>query len=136
MGRNPHSGYALRSFQGRCMHNLLCTKHFHEVPSASLHAYSLKSRHGKVRHVLCSCLQQSPASSHPTRGQPSVLHGRTLLSHLVPSWAGGLTHEPGPPRRTAVASSCATPTARARRPPESAACCPAGSAAPLSEAAT
>ena len=48
-GRSLHSGYALRNSQERCTHNLLCTKHFHGVPFASLHAYSLKSRYGKVR---------------------------------------------------------------------------------------
>ena len=48
-GRSLHSGYALRNFQVRCTHNLLCTKHFHGLPSASPHAYSLKSRYGKVR---------------------------------------------------------------------------------------
>ena len=50
--------------------------------------------------------------------------------------AGPLTHWPGPPRRTAVGSSRGTPTARVRRPPESAACFPAGSAAPRAVAAT
>ena len=34
--------------QERGTHNLLCTKHFHGVPFASPHAYSLKSRYGKV----------------------------------------------------------------------------------------
>src|SRR3954464_3614274 len=48
-GRSLHSGYALRNSQVRCTHNLLCTKHFHGVPSARPHAYSLKSRYGKVR---------------------------------------------------------------------------------------
>ena len=35
----------------RCTHNLLCTRHFHGVPFASPHAYSLKSRYGKVSFV-------------------------------------------------------------------------------------
>src|SRR5678815_2933212 len=47
-GRSLDSGYALRNSQERCTHNLLCTKHFHGVPSASPHAYWLKSRIGKV----------------------------------------------------------------------------------------
>src|SRR5262245_54793403 len=46
-GRGHHRGDALRNPQARCTHNLLCAKHFHEVPSASPHAYSLKSRYGK-----------------------------------------------------------------------------------------
>src|SRR5687767_9823407 len=48
-GRSLQSGYALRNSQERWAHNLLYTKHFHAVPSASPHAYSLKSRYGKVR---------------------------------------------------------------------------------------
>src|SRR6516164_1817912 len=47
-GRSLHRGYGLRNSQERCTHNLLCIKHFHGVPSASPHAYSLKSRYGKV----------------------------------------------------------------------------------------
>ena len=33
----------------------LSIKHFHGVSSASPHAYSLKSRYGKVRDLLTSC---------------------------------------------------------------------------------
>src|SRR5262245_61277571 len=51
-GRSLDSGYALRNSQERCTHNLLCTKHFHGVPSASPHAYWLKSRIGKVSQEL------------------------------------------------------------------------------------
>src|SRR5215217_1452789 len=47
-GRSLHSGYALRNSQERGTHNPLCTKHFHGAPSASPHAYLLKSCIGKV----------------------------------------------------------------------------------------
>ena len=47
--RSLQSGYALRNSQERSTHNLLCTKNFHAVPSASPHVCSLKSRYGKVR---------------------------------------------------------------------------------------
>ena len=47
-GASHQSGDAFRNSQARCTHNLLCTKHFHGVPSASPYAYSLESLCGEV----------------------------------------------------------------------------------------
>jgi hypothetical protein len=62
----PHAENKLRHLRGRGLrgaltednpttiwaYNLLRTKHFHGVPSAGPHVYSLKSRYGKVSLLL------------------------------------------------------------------------------------
>src|SRR5262245_8164445 len=78
--RSLPSGDALRNSQERCTHNLLCTKHFHRVPSASPHAYSLESRYGKVsllgmlphkarRTIMDPAATFCPNKHCPARGQ-------------------------------------------------------------------
>src|SRR5262252_3772489 len=52
-GRSLHRGYGLRNSQERCTHNPLCTKHFHEISSASPHTYSPKSHYGKLVRFRC-----------------------------------------------------------------------------------
>jgi len=48
-GRSLHKGDALRNSHERYATNLLWTKYFHGVSSASPHVYLLQSRYGKVR---------------------------------------------------------------------------------------
>src|SRR5712691_9021940 len=40
--------------------NCLRTKHFHVLPSARPHAYSLKSRYGKVRNAVLRVVETGP----------------------------------------------------------------------------
>jgi hypothetical protein len=91
--------------------------------------------HSERRRVLVLCVPTTMGPSPPRR--LSTESERTLQTNAPRSaGAGCLTHGPGPPRRTAVESSRGTTTARGRRPPGSAACLSAGSAAPRSGAAT
>src|SRR2546421_4934749 len=52
------------------IYNFLRTKHFHGVPSASPHAYSLKSRYGKVR---CYTPSLAAQTASPLSGEVWII---------------------------------------------------------------
>src|SRR5215471_9115180 len=67
-------------------YKLLRTKHFHGVPSASPHAYSLKSRYGKVRRMLCWL------DAEERRTNPVFSSNHHQLVQALPHAKGKISH--------------------------------------------